>query len=344
MDYFDVIKRALKVTWKYKALWVLGFFLSSGGGGGTSGYSSPMTGDTSTGEVPTAIADLFYWFEVNWLPVLLLVSAVAIFFMVFSVAAQGGIVHLVNEAEENREVRLLDGWRVGFQYWGRTFMLGLVAALPILLLIGALFAMIVPLTIAGDSAITDGGAFAGLCCGLPLIVIVMIAAGVVISIVQTLALRYGVLQDVSFGQALILGWKDFTGKRGAFVFMLVMIIPGMVYGAVAGVIALLFALPAGIALSSGSYATGISLIILLMLILLVPGSAYGAFQSAAWTIFFRRMNGLELALGGTVAPPVHNDFLPPPPIPAAPMAPQVPGVPAPPVMPEPPAPESPPYV
>lgn len=55
MDYFDILKRALKVTWKYKALWVLGFFVGagSGGSGGSSGYRSSVGNNTgSTGTTP----------------------------------------------------------------------------------------------------------------------------------------------------------------------------------------------------------------------------------------------------------------------------------------------------
>jgi hypothetical protein len=251
------------------------------------------------------------------------------FSLFFSVAAQGGLIHMVNESEENRQVRLRDGWREGFRRWGRTFMIDAATVAPILALIAALVAAVVAavggIIYAGDSsASAAGGAFVGFCCGFLLLIVALIIAAFVLGVVQSLALRYGVLQDVSFGQALARGWNDLFGKRGAFVFELAMIIPGLVYAAAIGMFSLVFTVPSAMMLASGSAGPGAALSSLLALILIVPASAYAAFQSSAWTIFFRRMNGLELAPAAQVPAPGQNDFLPPPP--------------------EPPAPESPPYV
>ena len=58
----------------------------------------------------------FDWFEAN-AGVLIVVAALAALFglvyFILSVAARGGLVHSVNEAEEGRPVALRDGWSVG---------------------------------------------------------------------------------------------------------------------------------------------------------------------------------------------------------------------------------------
>jgi hypothetical protein len=51
MGFGDIIKRAWKITWRYRALWVLGLFAgvtgSSGGGGGGGNYNFGSLGSNS---------------------------------------------------------------------------------------------------------------------------------------------------------------------------------------------------------------------------------------------------------------------------------------------------------
>ncbi|PKQ37669.1 MAG: hypothetical protein CVT59_06395 [Actinobacteria bacterium HGW-Actinobacteria-1] len=352
MDYFDIVKRALKVTWKYKVLWVLGFFVGGGVGGSTGGSSNyNSTFNSGSGSAPDAGTTQAFesfgrWADANnamLFAILGLLILLLIVFWIFSVAAQGGLIHLVNEAEENREVRLRDGWRVGFSRWGRTFMVQFVVGLPIIAMVVAIIAIFgASLVGFGSSDAGAAGGFAGLCCGLPMLSIALIVFSYLLGIVANLALRYGVLQDVTFGQALARGWSDLTSKRGAFVFMLVMIIPSIIYGAISGVIALMFVVPAVLLIAAGSVITGAGIIVLFAFVMMIPGAAYGTFVSSAWTIFFRRMNGMERQPEVREAAPVRGDLLPPPPVPPAPQPPYAPAppqtfVPGPPAPPAPPA-------
>ncbi len=357
MDYFDILKRAWNVTWKYKALWVLGFFVggSGGGSGGGSSYQS-SSGSGSGSPSPDLFSRPETWIADNLVLVASLAALLAVFILVMwvlSIAAQGGLVHLVNEAEDNRVVRLRDAWRVGFKYWGRTFMIGLVLFLPFLVLFAVMAAVfgasIVGLIAAGsgDSAGAAAvGGIGGLCCGLPIFIVLLVGAGVVISIVSSLAIRYGVLQEVTFGKAIKKGWQDMWGKRGALMFWLVMLLPGFAYAAVTGVVGVIFALPAVLLIMSERIISGVAVLVLAGLILMIPGAIYGTFVSSAWTIFFQRMNGTGTptpvrqpapAYSGEMAPPVP--YMPEPPAPYMP----VPPAPEPPVpyAPVPPAPEPP---
>lgn len=327
MDYFDIIKRALKVSWQHKALWVLGLFVASGGGSSASGYSSFSlaggTGSSASGDPTLAFQELAGWVESNVAVLMVLASVLVVLgvaFFILSIAAQGGLVYLTNEAEENRDVPLRDGWRTGFHRWGRTFMIDLVIAVPIVVMI-ALFAGVFGASVLGFNGGGDAaaaGGFAGLFCGLPLLAIAMVVASVLLGVVQSLALRYGVLHDVSFGAALSRAWSDLMAKRGAFVFTLVMLLPGAAYSAVAGVLALLFAVPGVLLMVSGRVVSGGALFVLMALVMMVPGAAYGAFSSSAWTIFFRRMNGMERALEVREPAPVLGHLPPVPPAPEPP--------------------------
>lgn len=348
MDYFDILKRAWNVTWKYKALWVLGFFVGAGGSsGGGSGYQS-STGSGSGSPSPDIFKGPEMWISEHIVLVAALAAVLAIFVLVMwvlSVAAQGGIVHLVNEAEENRGVRLREGWSVGFRYWGRTFMIGLVLFLPmfvlILVMVVVFGASIYGLVAAGSGGSSDAAAAGGVsafCCGLPIFIAVTAGVGVIIGIVMQLAIRYGVLHDVTFGQAIKKGWQDMWGKRGAFIFWLVMLLPGFAYAAVTGVAAAIFAVPAVLLIIAEKVITGVAILVLLALVLMIPGAIYGTFVSAAWTIFFRRMNGIGVpAPSKQLVPSYSSEMTPPAPYAPVPPAPEPPA----PYVSVPPAPEPP---
>ena len=324
MDYLDILKRAWNITWRYKALWVLGFFAAAAGGSGGGG--NPASYSTGAEDwSPGAMEPFFDWMAQNW--VYLAIVGTALFFFgliywVLSIAAQGGLVHAVNEAAEGRKPSLGSAWRVGFSKWGRVFMTSFVLGLPMALLA---IAMVAVLVAAGFSAYTlgqgepaGGGAFVGfLCCGFPLFLGAMVVGALLISILVQLAIRYGVLADLTFGRAIVQAWNDLWGKKGAFVFWLVMLLPAFAYGLIALLFLLPFGVPAVLLIIDENYAMGAVLAALAFLMLLVPGAIYGTFVSASWTVFFRRMTGMEAQPVRVPAGPQYP-VAPPPTAPPAP--------------------------
>lgn len=303
MDYFGFLKKAWNITWRYKALWVLGLFagMGSSGGSGTSSYQQ-SAGEATGGSFDTTVQRLQSLVSENLALVFILgalVALIGIALWIVGIAAQGGLVWGANEAAEGRTPALGAAWRVGFAKWGRTFMIGLVSALPILLIVSAMGALVVSAGIAGVVLSGDSGdALAGagivvLCLVLPLTIAVVAAASVMLGVVYPLALRYGVLHDVTFGVALKRGWGDLWAKRGAFVFYLVMFLPAV--AASAAFIALLvpFAVPLVMFAYAGKVGMAAAVGALAGLVLLVPTAIYGTFVSAAWTVFFRAMTGMD---------------------------------------------------
>jgi len=352
MDYLDILKRAWNITWRYKALWVLGFFAAAAGGSGGGG--NPASYSTGAEDwSPGAMEPFFDWMAQNW--VYLAIVGTALFFVgviywVLSIAAQGGLVHAVNEAAEGRQPSLGPAWRVGFSKWGRVFMISFVLGLPLVVLGMAMVAMLLA---SGFSAFSltqgenaAGGALVGfMCCGFPLFLVLMVAGALIISILVQLAVRYGVLADFTFGRAIVQAWNDLWAKKGAFVFWLVMLLPGMAYGLVALLFLLPFGVPAVLLIVDGNYSVGALLGVLAFLMLLVPGAIYGTFVSASWTVFFRRMTGMEAVPARVPSGPQY----PVAPSPGAPPAAPAPYVtyaptppPAPPIPEQPPAPQTPP--
>ena len=313
MDYLDILKRAWNITWRHKALWVLGFFAAAAGAGGGSNPFSYSTGAEDF--APGSTAPFVDWISQNWVYLAAagaVLGILALVYWVLSVAAHGGLVYGANEAAEERKPSLGASWRVGFSKWGRTFMIQFVLGLPMAILAVAMVAMLVGAGISwftvGQSGEGSGAAFGGfLCCGFPLFLAAMIAGALIVSILVQLAIRYGVLGDLTFGQAIVRAWNDLWGKKGAFVFWLVMLLPGFAYGLIALLFLLPFGVPSALLFLDENYAAGVVFAMLAFLMLLIPGAIYGTFVSASWTVFFRRMTGME-------APPVRVVAGPPQPV------------------------------
>lgn len=323
MDYFDLLKRAWKITWRYKALWVLGLFAGAmsgtSGGSGGSGFSGGEE-DFSTGSFDQALS----WASDNAVLIVVVVAGLAIISIalwIIAVAALGGIAHGTNEAAEERPVSLKDSWAAGFAKWGRTFMVQFVLGLPILVVVALMAAVLVVfgMSLAGGNDIA-GGAGIGLCFFFPVFLAVIIAASVIIGILLPVAVRYGVLLNVTFGQAIKRAWDDLWAKRGLFTFWLVMLLPGIAYGFVIFAIALVALVPAGIALFAEQYYVAGALFLLMVLLMMVPNAIYATFVHAAWTLMFRQLTGMEQrpVLEQPAAPgtPVDWPAVPAPPVPA----------------------------
>jgi hypothetical protein len=196
-DYVGILKKAWATTWRYKILWLFGLF-AGGSGSFSSNYNSgggSGGGSGSSGTGSASFDQLWGQLE-HWLPLIIVVAVVlfllGVVFFVLTFAAQGGLVHLVNEAEERRDVRAADGWKVGFRLWGRVFLLDFLVGLPMLLV------MIVFIVIFGASVVSliAGGAniekaagaaaaglgigFGGICCGLVVLFVASMAYSLII--------------------------------------------------------------------------------------------------------------------------------------------------------------------
>lgn len=333
MDYTAILKKSWNVTWRYKILWLFGFLAGAAGGSGSSGGSSGSGWRQNSDSLPrgwnaSAIQLFLERYALVIVIAALFLVALGVLMWIISLAARGGLIHLVNEAESGREVRAAAGWRAGFSKWWRIFGVSFLAGLPAGIL-GLVFAVFIAITVAGAVVAGRGSsdalaaavvtALAGLCVFLIVFVIVAIVVGAVFGIVKELALRYVVLEDRRVMDALKTGWRDLWAKRGAFMMYLIQIGIGITYGIVAGVVAIVMGVPATLMLVVGNYGGGALLILAAALVLIVPQAIYGTFYHAAWTIFFRRMTGAEpVPVPAPGYPPVPPVPYPPAPAPEPP--------------------------
>jgi hypothetical protein len=347
VDHIGVLRRAWKVTWRYRILWLFGLFAGgAGGGGGGGGGGNWITSPDSQWLSAREIEHVGWWLQDN----IALVVAVAAFFaviglglLILSIAAKGGLVFLVNEAEEERPVRGLEGWGAGFRNWFRVFGIGFVLFVPYaILLIVVLVASLAPIAGPFISGGQPGAeAFVGMCGGLALGGLVLVVAGILIGLLDTLAVRHAVLDRTGVFTSIGAAWTDVrTRFKDVVVMWLLMIAVGLAFGVVIAVAAAIFGVGIAAAVYAEEFVIAAAVGFALFVFLLLPIAIYGAFTSAVWTVFFRRLTGRELvevaASPGYTPPlaPQAPTYAPP----APPATPTPPAAPTPPLAPYPPAP------
>lgn len=344
MDHIGILKRAWKVTWRYRILWLFGLFVGGTGGTGGGGGGNWTASPDSEWLPPREIERVGWWLQDN----VALIVAVAAFFaviglalLILSIAAKGGLVFLVNEAEEVRPVRGMDGWGAGFRTWFRVFGIGFVLFVPYAtLLFTVLAASLAPIVGPYISGAEPGvEAFVGMCGGLAFGGLVLILLGILVGLLDTLAVRHAVLDRSGVFASIGAAWTDVrTRFKDVLVMWLLMIAVGLAFGVVIGVAVAIFGVGIAAAIFAGEFVIAGSVGFALFVFLLLPTAIYGAFTSAVWTIFFRRLTGRELvevAASPGYAPPLAPQaptYATPAP-PAAPTPPLAPYPPAPPVAP-----------
>ncbi len=326
MDYGYMIKRAWAITWNHKILWLFGFFIMSGGANYSSSFNSTSNTGSMSPEQMEGMNLAYEQFE-QWLPVIIGVAVVlfiiAIVWWVFSIAANGALIHLANEAEEGREVRAGLGWRAGFHNWGRVFLIYLMLFLPVIVLMLIAFAaIIVPAVIAGGGPEALASFLLSLCCVIVAAIVVGIVLSFFITVLGQLGTRHAVLDDMGPVTALKEAWTDLrTRFKDIFLLWLITIGIGIAYGMAVGIAAMFVGFGAILLLFTGALWLSMGLGFVLFALLLIPNAIYSTYISSLWTVFYRRMTGRDKA---SDAPKYRVPGTPQPAYPGAPPVPPAP--------------------
>ncbi|MFQ5575552.1 MAG: hypothetical protein ACE5G8_01045 [Anaerolineae bacterium] len=313
MDYVALIKRAFKITVRYRALWLFGFFLAlcggvgnggggggNGGGGGGEGGRFPFEGPSfNQPDMVTIIAVIA--------GIVVLVTVLVVVGIIVQVVTRAAIIGMVNQVEETEAVTVKDGWRIGWsaRAW-RIFLVNLIIDLPsfvvfVVLLLLALSPLL--LLVTSQKVFSVLGVVAAI--GLFLLwVFLLLAFGVVIAPFKELGWRYAVLnerrpfdslkesyalirqklKDVAITVLVMLGLRIGWGVA-SFVLVIATLVLGVIVGGI----------PAGIAylLSKEVLTTVLVGLPFFLLAFIVPTAfvtgLYLVFQSSMWTLVFRAL-------------------------------------------------------
>lgn len=110
MSYKTLVKESLRIMWKYKYLWLLGFLVSLGEGVGHT--FTNFKGKSNIVANFLAQPGILFLLILFWLLLFIILT-------ILNFIAQGGLIHCVNKINRNESTSLGDGWRAGVKnFWG----------------------------------------------------------------------------------------------------------------------------------------------------------------------------------------------------------------------------------
>jgi hypothetical protein len=281
MDYMELIKRSISNAWKYKFLWLFGFFVSVADGfGGGHWWTDKFDRKCAAG------FGEFGGFHID--SALLIFLALAAFslwvlFWIMSVLSEGSLIHGISRKELKLKVSFSDCWSVGLAKFFRLFGIMLLATFAVLVAIIFMALVIVPSYFA---SIPLGVALTIL--ALPVLFILIIAA---VS-VEGWAIRFAILNDQRWLDAIGKGWNLFKnnfwktlGVAFSSFFTQLILWCALIVGM------LILAVPF-LLLGIASFWLGLIPGIMLGLLIIILSSAFfGTFASSIWTLGFMQMTG-----------------------------------------------------
>ncbi len=329
MDYVGILKEAWDVTWRNRALWILGLFVTGGasistGRSMSSGDMEAWNGGAQNGTTVTGleiqqafdemgaelgvqfgqVADWVPWLIVTGIVLLFVALIVGLIFAVLGIAARGGLVHQVNEALEGRPVRASAGWRMGFRYFWRVLGIGILLMLPGFVLAGigaAAFFVFGGLAMLVEGAAIPGFVTMGIV--LALVAIVALPVSIIISMLYEVSFRHAILAETGVIDSIKASWSDLWGRRGVASMWLVMIIVYIVLAVLAGIVLVPLGLTIALVVAGSVAAGGVGMLwlivpasVFMLAVFMLIKAVFSTFVSAAWTSFYVRIERPEPAV------------------------------------------------
>jgi hypothetical protein len=294
MDYAGVLSRAWHITWRNKALWILGILAgcSGNGAGGSGGRASSSFnynfGGGGHGPGPEFLNNIP---EQTWIIIALglvcLAFLLVVLFVVLGVIGKGGLIAAFNLADEGEAVSLRQAFDLSLTYFWRMLAIQLLISLAWLLSI-LVFAVVAFLPVLFTLGLA-------LCCLVPFIILLALA----VHIYATLAQNALIVEEMGVFEALGMAWEIMKTHVGPVVVMaLILIVGGFIVGVLVGLPALALLAPLITGLIIGSQASitsgvaifGLCLIVYIPVAILLNGILQ-TFISGSWTMTYRRMTG-----------------------------------------------------
>lgn len=330
VDYIGILKEAWGVTRRNKSLWVLGLFAGgSAGFSANSNWNSGRSRSSGSKGLPPGWEDIHtpsealqrgldlagkrlgvslgtaeQWWIIIGLTVLALI-AIGIVCWAVGIAARGGLIEQTREAVAGRPTSAGAGWRSGLRSWGRVFAVGFLLGLPLL---GLGMLGLLTLAVFGIPALASGGEGAALVAGLvsmglalSVIGLVALVVGVIVSMLEEVALRHAILDGRGAIDSIRASLGDLRSKRGVASMWLVMVLVNICVGIASAMVFLPVGIMGAIVVAGSVAAGGVSMLwllaplgLLLMLMCMAIKALYSTFRNTVWTLFYVRIERPEL--------------------------------------------------
>jgi hypothetical protein len=332
MDYVAILQRAFRITIKYRALWIFGFFLalcspsvniSSNGGSSDSGGNQSGNGfDKGDFDIPfesIPMPDVDIWMIVMGIvaAVLCLIFILVVIGIIVRAVTRTALIGMVDQIEETEATTIRDGWRFGWSKRAWTvFLVSFIIIAPLIVIFGAwLLLSLVPLMLLfleNDVLLYSGIAVSS---GLMLLwILAVIIVSIVASPFLELGWRYAALrqmdvvdslkaayalirqnlQEVAITVLLLMGMIIVWFLISIILFIIVMLL-GVVVGGIPSLIAFL--------ITQSWWAAMLVGIVPFMIVVIVPlvfaKGLYLTLRSAVWTLTFRELTLARQAISET---------------------------------------------
>lgn len=308
MDYTEVFSRAWRIFRGARTLWIMGV-LSAFFGEGEYSFSANVnqqinaTPGGPTPELPPFFeGETFRSFIENPWPYLLpLIGAVLVMSlirMVIGSIMRGALIHMTGEAEREAPIALMASLRAG---WGRlapVFLIGLIVALPSLLVMIVALVLFIPLffQIIRNPGELDPSQMlptllGAVACFLPL-TLISVVLSLVLSLIERLALRSCVLDHLGVGASMRQGWQLIRRNLGRVLFTwFVLAAAGVLFSLLAALPAFAVLLPLSTGLFQPGWETNlVASFVFLFLYGLVVGVGIGgvlsSYNATVWTVLY----------------------------------------------------------
>lgn len=328
MDHMGILKEAWGVTRRNRSLWILGLFAGGSASLSTNWNSGSSNSGSSKGlpagwenvhtpnealqrgldeagkQLGVSLGTAAQWWVMIGLAVFTLI-VICLVLWAIGIAARGGLIEQTRQAIYGSPTSAAAGWRTGLHFWGRVFAVGFLLALP---LIGLGILALLTLAVFGIPALISGGAGPAFAAGLvgmglvlSIIGLVAVVVGVIVSMLEEVALRHAILDGQGAIDSIKATWDDLWKKRGVASMWLVMILVNICVGIAAAIVFVPVVIMIGFVVAAAVVAGGWSMLWLLAplgLLLVLMGMAfkavYSTFRNTAWTGFFVRIERPEL--------------------------------------------------
>ncbi len=296
MDYGKILKRAVEITWRHRALWLFGFLLALFGGGWGGGGGQGIQYRIDQAELARP--------EWAWglvLLVLVVVFVLVILAVVLNNISRGALIGMVREVEETGNTSVRSGWHSGRSRLWSLISIDLVTAIPAFIAAMTLMALALSpllLLLAERDALTALGIMLTVVLSLA-VVLVLVVGGTALGIVREFAYRQCVLESIGVWRSVReayrmvranlrhvgLMWLVLFGiDLAASVIALPLALVG--FGLAAGAGAAVYAASQSIA---NAMVVGLMLALPTLLVMAAVGGVYLVFRSAAWTLAYREL-------------------------------------------------------
>jgi hypothetical protein len=279
MDYGGMVRKALEIMWKFKYLWIFGFFLEFGsGGGGGIGNLPDKLGEP--------LGDFFHGALLGALVLLIGVGLlIFVVFLIMYIISQGGMVHCVWKIQLGENPKLRDGWDAGVKNFWR------ILGISILVIIFALGAALITLGPFVAAIFTHKAL--GLLSGVVLFPIFLVLI-VTIILIGLWATRTCVIEKKGVFDSIAGGWETLKDNLGSSLVVTLISIGSTIAYVIGFVgVGLLLAAPF-VTIAAFNLVMGIFLGLIVGLIYIgIVSAMWGTYIDSLWTLAYMEIKGLR---------------------------------------------------